>query len=479
MAAEPRIFAAAVGCCLLLACSDKPRSQATPSPAKAGCEVPAGLGWMGWLIQDPGAVKRLNELPDAWVSLYRGDLREALKGEGVVRRRAAEELSVTYRALGRLLAEAQRQLITRRRGLGSKPLPHGALTLGASAQALGGDAKAALAEAARDPKQRAWVAAWRAGCADPRAPYAFQRFACVRAGQPAPACGRPRANKLPTPLKARAAAYRAALCAPPAQRLAAIQAARALAGAPIFTDTLHMASAGQGEEIHATVKLFDPLAFWVLAEAYAELASATPTPKAAPTQPLAAAPSGAKAPGTTTPGATSAPGATTPGAAAAPGGATGAWPADQLFSVAATPPPAGADVVQALRALEAKLKVALGCASPEARALIQELKLDSSLPKALLRGAALKQLQAGACDAALQLYQRSHDVDAGLSPHNRPVFLARLARAATACNRSSEAIGALRALREAFPEAKASLEAVRMLAVVRTMGGPGGDQKSQ
>lgn len=419
-----RVLAAAL--LLLAACS-----EAKPGPVgvKSDCKVPAGLDWMGWLLSEPGAAARVQSLPEAWVALYRGEDRAALSGGGAAAQRARRDLFKTYGALFRVHTEALSALLSRRAELKAQPLAHAPLVLGLSAQLRGADrAGAALKRAARDPKLRPLARAYQAGCADARAPFALQRAACARAGKPAPACGPPRRVRgLSAAVADRFVAYQAALCAPQAKRAAAIERVRALAAQPLFVDAL----AGQvgGDRLETQVEFYDPLALWVLSEAYR-----APLPEAVE---------------------------------------------DRLFSREVFLPPAGKDPRRAAQALQAEVDAAVACAQPQLKAFIEELGLERAPAQGLLRAAGAAALKAGDCKLALSLLQSSADPGTDLGAGRVPSYWAQLAQAAAACNRSSEAIGALKTLTPALPAAKGPLEAVEALAVVRMMGGAGGDQKSQ
>ena len=85
------------------------------------------------------------------------------------------------------------------------------------------------------------------------------------------------------------------------------------------------------------------------------------------------------------------------------------------------------------------------------------------------------------CGDALRVLRATQDIKnlESVTFANEPGFLVGLAEAALCMGRSSEAIGALRTVRELYPEAEGTLAAAQGLTVVRLMGGTGGTQKIQ
>ena len=215
---------------------------------------------------------------------------------------------------------------------------------------------------------------------------------------------------------------------------------RVLAERPAATETLE----APGHEIRAEVKLYDPVALWVLARVHSALAMDRHPP-----------------------------------------------PASGFAAYALADVPNGKDAVvpeapSEARAMAANFRervtVAKRCNPASVGAqLTDELGLANSLADGVLRRTAARLLADGQCDVALGLLRETLDVQASdrVSYRNEPGFLVQVATAAVCSRRTSEAIGALRAVRREYPEAQGALTAVEQLAVSRLMGGVSGLQKRQ
>lgn len=454
-----RILTVLVLLAMALGIGCKPKTEA-PSTEKSGqseaaCEpAPA---WLGWLLQDPKAAATVQALPEPWVALYQGELWEALAeppGEDldIARRRVARvrfELSALYGRLHAVLVEAKRRYHAQRSQLQVADTPR---SRALSAYFETGQKPEISLKGVKDADYEAWRRYLGLGCERRDQPYALQAWACLKANQDAPACpAKPRSLKLSPKIAERFAAYGRLLCsAGPAQ--AETEAVRRLAGEPLFVDALE----GEGD-LKAELRSYDPLAFWVLSwanQGFAEarLAVKSPTDLAL-------------------------------GSGHLPKAQAGLDPASMLFAkggfTSAAPDAAG--VQAAAKALQTRVDRAIQCAKqPKMTQLIDELSLRRAFADGMRLSAARRLLLKGDCTEALALFHAVlNPSETGPSYQNPPTFWADLAAARMCKNQNANARSALERLKTRFPEVIGVIEGLESLAIVRLMGGAGGDQKTQ
>lgn len=416
------------------------QKSTAPTAEDSACADPPA-DWVAWIIRTPEGRKQVSEASDGWVALYRRRYAEALATfQGVDdaaagQARAHAALAELYMRLSRLHARAVLAYLEARRAARARPL-----------KARSELAVVAAAVATEPPE---WVPVRRptadlpARVACPRTASAAgavlkQRLTC----DDPPACpAELRPPRAKTAWNARITAYAEAICNP---GRAEIDRLRTLASTPAVTETVTM----PGEVVsRAVVELYDPLALWTLGYVHQRRAE---TLGASLDEPMAYAFSGRSFEGPTK-------------------------------TVPLMPPNAEAARAAAAAHRET-LEAARRCASDPAGArLVDELGVGTSLADGVLRRTAGALLDAGQCDSALGLLRSTIDPAAAdrVTYRNEPGFLVRLAEAAVCMRRSSEAIGALRAVRRIYPEAKGVLTAVEQLAVARLMGGVGGLHKRQ
>ena len=429
---------------IILATGCRP-SSGLQDGAAAKCDEPPA-DWLSWLIRSADGAERFERASAGWVAMYRRDYRGAIAGfeealeqagnrvdrEGLAR--AHQALGQLHRRLARLHARAQLDYLQARRAAKSTPLV-GAEPLAFIAAALVGVdppgwAKDAFSEKAdcSGPAERADAVVW-------------QRLACIT---PPPCPRQVRSSRSPRPWGPRFDAYAAALCGSSRRRVVV-----ELAEEPVLKQRLSM---GGDVDVSTEVRLFDPLATWVSSVVHFSKADSLYV----------------KPP-----------------------------PDDWLAHTLSATPRRGANGHSAPTSIDAAQKAAtvrrraadaaLHCAGDGAGAkLVERLGLATSLADGVLRRTAARLLVESprrdrACSDALELLRGSLDLAAvdRVTYRNEPAFLVTLADAATCLRRTSEAIGALRAVRRVYPEAVGALTAVEQLAVSRLMGGVGGLQKSQ
>lgn len=129
-----------------------------------------------------------------------------------------------------------------------------------------------------------------------------------------------------------------------------------------------------------------------------------------------------------------------------------------------------------LERLESEL---LATASPEGRALLQDLGLVARLKQEVLVARARLDLEAGRTKRALAQLERALDVtDRRVGPGNSASAFVLLAHAQLASGRTREALDALRPVVEAVPEAVVAAEWVGDLAVLEGMGRAGDSKEN-
>lgn len=481
--------------------SDPPSSAKDEKAAEAKDEAcardAAALGWLASVAESP---KALEGAGGGWVPFYRRDYREAIEklsaagDEDVAAQtgvsRAHVRLGVLHTRLARLVARGQVDYFAAREALGdgAKDLRKDDYFHGV-AKVLAGDPEAGaamLGEIASGGRPapavyRALARAWTAKCEDgPRGKSAFSQIAflakCAAAGK-LTCPDEVGAPPYQDPWKTRAAVYHAALCADPFE----VDEARLteMASTPVDSETVK----GSGD-IDAEIEYFDPVALWALGQLHLRRAEKRADVADSPTRLVAA------------------------WAAALRGddAAVEALFADlngkelvgQAFLMADVPtgeammarvkaapePPADPEAALAkMRAEEAKHEALVACVASDAgKKVVAELGLTAGFARSALRRDVVPMLaDEKTCEPALRLLRATQDIKnlEATSYVNEPAFLVSLAEAALCMRRSAEAIGTLKTVKEAYPEAEAALAVAQGLSVVRLMGGTGGTQKVQ
>lgn len=492
---------AAAAACLLLAAApgckpDAPATAETPAPAAApdACAGAPDLGWVAKVAEDP---KALEGHGGAWVAFYKREYRkaaaafEAVEGDPAAALGAARahlRLGALHLAMARALAHAQVDYFAARRALGAEAKP---LTLApyfeGVALLMHGDAEAAQAlltevGSGKHHLPGPWPTLAKAlvgGCPGPTSGTAWAQVAgmarCAGVG-PAP-CGEAAAAGGAGDYDARAALYHGALCTDPAK----VDEARLteLAGQAAATETLK-----GGKDLDVEVEYFDPLALWALGRLHLRLARGLAAGDGATPRMLRA------------------------WIARLEGDAAGAQDALQVKDEAAGAelllaeakdlaglkvhlatlgvPAIDVDVdttLSGMKAKEAELSKAATCVgTPAGQKVVKELSLVEPLARQGVRDEASKHAtRTETCEAALRLLRSTQDIKnlEAVSYVNEPAFMVSLAEAALCMRRSAEAMGVLRAVRQAYPEAEGLVSAAQGLSVVRLMGGTGGTQKIQ
>ena len=425
----------------------------------ADCEG-ASEDWLTWLMRSADGAQRFEAASPGWIALYRRDYVGALaafktKADDPIARagrtRAHRALARLHDRLADLHANALIQYLDARRASGAKSFRAGP-RLAAVAAAVGSVEPPRWAQAGNKVFGQAPSCDRPAGTA---AELVWQHLKCERS----PSCPRLLAKRIGGRSKAdkgrarngnhngnhngtkswsgRLKIYANALCKPDAVDDRTLST---LAVQPAVRERLSI----PGEVVDSTtVVFFDPLALWVSARVHEARARA-----------------------------------------ASPDG----LPADWMAHVLSEAPdgqsrPAIADMAAARAAADrwqAKVAAARRCAADGAGVkLADELGVTTSLADGVLRRTAAHLVAKKNCGDALALLRQTLDLNAAdkMSYRNEPGFLVQLASAAVCMRRMSEAIGALRAVRRAYPEAKGALTVVERLAVSRLMGGVGGLQK--
>ncbi|MCA9552573.1 MAG: hypothetical protein KC933_21245, partial [Myxococcales bacterium] len=317
------------------------------------------------------------------------------------------------------------------------------------------------------------------GCPAPTSGSAWTQFAGMArcAAEGPSACGDAGSAGGGGAFDARAALYHAALCHEPGK----VDEARLteLAGEAAATETLK-----GGKDLDVEVEYFDPLALWALGHLHLRTAIELATgddPAHRAVRGWAARLRGDEA-----------------SAQASLQGLDGAKGAELLLAEVKDPaglvafvgqlgaPVTKLDVdaqVAAINAEEAALAKAVPCTGSAAgQKVVEELSLVSPFARAAARVQGAKMAASTeTCDDALRLLRSTQDIKnlEAVSYVNEPAFMVSLAEAALCMRRSAEAMGILRAVRQAYPEAEGLLSAAQGLSVVRLMGGTGGTQKIQ
>lgn len=470
--------------------------------AKAdACKDAPALGWLEGVAKEP---KSLEGAGGGWVAFYQRDYRGAAAkfaaaspdplaraGEA----RAHLHLGQLYLSLARLTAKSQVAYFEARQALGAQvaPLSKGEYFRGVSSLLAGHeeDAQTVLSEVAsakrKAPAAYRGMARSLAGPCNPsfKAHSAWDQVAnLVRCRQDLPVCpAKVGAAPAQDPWKTRIALYHAALCADPDT----VDEARLthVAQSPADTEVLQ----GKGG-VSATMDYYDPLALWALAQVHlrkAEEVAAGDSGAQRLVRAWAAALRGNKA-----------------GAQAALQGldaatVNGADPEFLLLSEvrsasqlkarvqallgAPEAAPAADPAIAQMRLAEAADVAAVACVGgAPGQKVVGELGLARGFARSTLRESVLSMLdQEQTCEGALRSLRATQDIKnlESVSYVNEPRFLVKLAEAALCMRRSSEAIGTLRTVKDAYPEAEAALATAQGLSVVRLMGGTGGTQKIQ
>lgn len=468
--------------------------------ADTACSEVPNLGWLSGVAKDP---KVLEGAGGGWVALYQRDYRGAAEkfasasseplatyGEA----RAHLRLGQLYLRLARVVARSQAAYFEARDALGAEatPLKKGAYFLGLS-QLVGGQVEAGqqtLAKVLNGQMKAPGAykvmarAVPKACTAKLKASNAWNQVANLIVCQDdLPACpAKVGAAPAQDPWKTRVALYHAALCADPdtvdEQRLTQ------MASSPADTEELK----GKGS-VKATLDYYDPAALWALGQVHlrkTEALASDKTPAARLLRAWAAALRGNKA------GATEAMQGLD---AAALKGVDSSFLmlsdhrdasalAEEVRARLAGSAAKQADLTLAqMRKQEAADVAGAQCgASADGKKVVQELGLAPGFARAALRRASMPLLNdQKTCEGALRALRATQDIKnlESVSYVNEPAFLVGLAEAALCMRRSAEAIGTLRTVKDAYPEAEAALAAASGLSVVRLMGGTGGTQKIQ
>jgi len=503
-----RAHAFVLGAGLAAVCACTSKEGTAPSGAdtskattaeKTCTDVP-NLGWLQAVAKDP---KGLEGAGGGWVALYQRDYRGAADkfagasdaplakyGEA----RAHLRLGQLYLRLARVVARSQAAYFEAREALGPEatPLKKGAFFLGLS-QLVGGDTAAGQETLAKvlngqlkaPGTYKVMARAVPKTCtAKLKASNAWNQVANLVVCQgDLPACpATVGAAPAQDPWKTRVALYHAALCGDPdtvdEQRLTQ------MASSPADTEELK----GKGS-VKATLDYYDPTALWALGQVHlrkAEALASADTPAAHLLRAWAAATRGNKA------GATEAMQGLDEAALKAVDASflmlsdhRDASTLAQHVRALLAGSPAKQDTLTLaqMRQQEAADVAGAECtASADGKKVVQELGLAPGFARSALRRASMPLLNdQKTCEGALRALRATQDIKnlESVSYVNEPAFLVGLAEAALCMRRSAEAIGTLRTVKDAYPEAEAALAAASGLSVVRLMGGTGGTQKIQ
>lgn len=441
--------------CMAWGCKDPASAPASGSSGQSGAAIPE-LGWVGWFGKAPKEAQAA-AAHEGFQALYRRRYREAIQAfatgadkphEQLALARAHFRLGLLNRALARLLSEVYLRYFDSREKLGAQVVQlKKSRVYRARALRVLGRAKEA-AKLGPDPARPAWLLG---------------------------PC-----EKAPKVLSGAAAKnedlvlWHAALCAPVGQ--VDVQSLREATQAPADEEEIKAS-----ESLSTTFEYYDPIANRMLATYHLRSAQAVLEALDSNTVPLAPllAAHVQRARGATI---------------EAPAPALEGRPPTETLAGLIFSPWANVrglaeslqpnlnkpdEQLQEMRTALGRSRKALSSMSKEGQQIITELGLLSAPFDGRLRALGRGLLEKGQCPKALEVLRSSAGAQTKISFRNEPSFLVEFAAAAVCMRRSAEAIGALRAVRAAYPEAAGALAATRSLVVSRVMGGTSSAQETQ